>query len=165
MSYCIIIRGPLGSGKTTVAKALARRLDGAYISIDELLAENGLDQVEGECIPVENFVKANELVLPEVKASLDAGDMVVFDGNFYHQGQIEHLIQNLPGTCYAFTLKAPFETCIARDRQRDRVYGEGAAAAVHHLVSRFDYGVNLDTDGKTAAQVVGDILAHLPDNA
>jgi predicted kinase len=154
----------LGVGKTTVARALARRIKAVYISIDGLLAENGLDKVEGACIPVENFVKANEIAMPEVKAHLNAGETVIFDGNFYHQGQIEHLRRTLPETCYTFTLKAPLKTCIARDKQRERVYGEGAATAVHNLVSRFDYGVSLDTDGKTASQVVQDIIAHLPGN-
>lgn len=163
MSYCIIIRGPLGVGKTTVARALARRIRAVYISIDGLLAEHGLDQVEeGKYIPVENFIKANELAMPDAKARLSAGDMVIFDGNFYYQEPIEHLIQHLPGECYAFTLKAPLTTCITRDSQRARVYGEGAATAVYNLVSRFDYGINIDTDGKTAAQVVQDIVAYLP---
>jgi shikimate kinase len=166
MSYYIIIRGPLGIGKTTVAQALARKLDGAYISIDGLLAEHGLDKVEEDKnIPVENFVKANEIAMPDVKARLNAGDVVIFDGNFYYQESIEYLVQNLPGPCYAFTLKAPLETCIARDRQRARVYGEGAATAVHNLVSRFDYGITIDTDGKTATQVVQDIVVHLPNNS
>ncbi len=166
MSYYIIIRGPLGIGKTTVAKALAQKLEGAYISIDGLLAKHGLDKAaEGEYIPAENFVKANEMAMPDVKAHLNAGDIVIFDGNFYYKDPIEHLIQSLPGICYAFTLKAPLATCIARDSQRARVYGEGAATAVHNLVSRFDYGINIDTDGKTARQVVQDIIAHLPINS
>lgn len=44
MSYYIIIRGPLGCGKMTGAKALARRIKAVYISSDGLLAENGLDK-------------------------------------------------------------------------------------------------------------------------
>ena len=47
------------------------------------------------------------------------------------------------------------------DSQRERVYGVGAATAVHYLVSRFDYGVNIDTEGKTLEQVVEDIEGHL----
>ena len=57
MSVSILIRGPLGVGKTTVARALAEQVGGLYVSVDGILAEHGLDKVEGECITVENFIK------------------------------------------------------------------------------------------------------------
>ena len=44
MSYFIIIRGPLGIGKSTIAKALAEILKAEYIAIDKVLEENGLDR-------------------------------------------------------------------------------------------------------------------------
>ncbi len=165
MTYIIIIRGPLGIGKTTVATALAQRLQGHYISIDGVLDEHGLDQTDEPCIPPENFVKANELALPEAREALAAGTVVIFDGNFYHKSPIEHLIRNLNATPYVFTLKAPLDVCIRRDSQRKRVYGVGAATAVHNLVSRFDYGVNIETAGKTLEQVVEEIEGHLPVHA
>ena len=56
--YFIIIRGPLGIGKTTIAKALTERLDGYYVSIDGVLDEHGLDQTDEPCIPARNFVKS-----------------------------------------------------------------------------------------------------------
>jgi shikimate kinase len=34
MEYFVIIRGPLGVGKTTIAKRLAKQLNAKYISID-----------------------------------------------------------------------------------------------------------------------------------
>ena len=37
MERSIIIRGPLGVGKSTVAKAIAKKIGGAYISVDEVL--------------------------------------------------------------------------------------------------------------------------------
>ena len=38
MEYCVIIRGPAGGGKTTIAKELARNLNAYYLSFDELMA-------------------------------------------------------------------------------------------------------------------------------
>ena len=161
-SFFVLIRGPLGVGKTTIARALSQRLGAAYVSVDRVLADNGLDKVEGECIPVENFVKVNALVCPQAISALVDGVPVVFDGNFYHERQITHLLESVPGAHYVFTLQAPLDVCIARDSQRARVYGEDAAAAVHYLVSRVDYGIGIDTVGKTAEDVIQEIIALLP---
>jgi shikimate kinase len=164
MSYYIIVRGPLGVGKTTISKRLAQNLNGEYISVDAVLSEQGLDQVDAgaECIPLENFVKGNELILPGVRQALAAGRVVVFDGNFYHQGQVEHLLTHLSEPHYVFTLKAPVEVCIERDSHREMSYGEDSARAVHWLVSRLEYGIAIDTAGKTEAQVVEELESYLP---
>ncbi len=161
-SFSVIIRGPLGVGKTTIARALVQRLGAEYVSVDTVLADNGLDIVEGECIPVENFVKVNALVHPQAVSALAGGVPVVFDGNFYHERQITHLLETIPGAHHVFTLQAPLDVCIVRDSQRARVYGEDAAAAVHYLVSRVDYGTGIDTAGKTIEDVLQDIIALLP---
>ena len=62
MPPSILIRSSLGVGKTTIAKRLTEVLKGEHISVDEVLAENGLDKVDEklECIPPENFIKADD---------------------------------------------------------------------------------------------------------
>ena len=52
--------------------------------------------------------------------------------------------------------------CIERDKQRKRVYGEDAARFVHMLVSKFDYGTNINTKNKTLSQTIKEILKYLP---
>jgi predicted kinase len=143
----IIIRGPLGIGKSTIAKKLATRLRAVRISLDDVLAERGLDSVDpGEgCIPAKNFITAQEAILPEVRAHLHNGRIVIFDGCFYHPETIDHLTASLdPFPSIIFTLKAPLETCIERDRTREPPLGEEATRAVHALVSRFDHGTVID---------------------
>lgn len=161
MSYCIVIRGPLGVGKTTVAQALAARLGAITISIDQVLADNDLEQSDGEGIRVESFVRANELVLPAVHAALDAGQPVIFDGNFYHQEPITHLEERLAAPVHVFTLQAPLSTCIDRDSGRQRVYGVGAATAVYNMVARVNCGIGIDTTGQTVAETVAAVVGHL----
>lgn len=160
MAYYIIIRGPLGIGKTTIARKLAEILNADYISMDVLLEKHGLDRVDESegGIPARNFTKANEIILPEVKQKLSRGKVVIFDGCFYHKEQIEHLLKSLDYKHYVFDLKAPLEICIDRDSKRKKSYGAGAATAVFNMVSRFDYGEGINTGCKTADEVVEEII-------
>ena len=163
MSYYIIIRGPLGSGKSTISKKLAHILDAKHVHVDEVLEKHGLDKMppDAPCIPAENFIKANEIVLPEVKELLAGGKIVIFDACFYHKEVIEHLIQNLPFEHYIFTLKAPLELCVQRDSKRHKTHGEGAAVAVHSLVTQFDCGNIIDVSG-SLEDTIKDIISYLP---
>lgn len=160
MSYFIIIRGPLGSGKTLIARRLAGVLDAEYVSIDSLLKKNGLDKITGRCIPLKNFIKADELILANVKSILKQGRIVVFDGNFYHKGHIEHILQRLGKPYFVFTLFCHLETCIIRDRTRKKSYGEGATSAVYFLVSKVKYGIPVDAE-KNPDSVLKKILVYL----
>lgn len=164
MGYYTIIRGPLGIGKSTIAKRLAKILNAKYISIDLILEEYGLDKVEvdAECIPAKNFIKADEIIIPGISESLKKGKKVVFDACFYHKQHIEHLIQKLHYPHYIFTLKAPLETCIKRDENRKKTHGKEATKAVYKLVSRFDYGILINTDNKAINNIVKEILSYLP---
>tara|TARA_Y100000310_G_C20611134_1_gene778070 strand:- start:140 stop:634 length:495 start_codon:yes stop_codon:yes gene_type:complete len=164
MSYFIIIRGPLGSGKSTIAKSLAKELKAEYIEIDKVLEDNNLDKIDEKegCISSKNFVKANKIILPEIKKIIK-DKIVIFDACFYHKEPIEHLIKNIAYPNYVFTLKAPISVCIERDKKRNKNHGEGAARAVHNLVSRFDYGIIIDTK-KDKKDTIKEILSNLPRN-
>jgi len=163
MTYFIIIRGPLGCGKTTIVKRLTKILNAEHISIDKVLEEHDLDNIDSEleCIPVENFIKANEIVLPRVKEKLKLGKIVIFDACFYYKESIENLIENLAYSHYTFTLKAPVEVCMERDNKRSKSYGENAVKTVHKLVSRFDYGIIIDGT-KSSEECIKEILSYLP---
>jgi len=161
MSFFVIIRGYLGVGKTTVAKKVARKLNAKYFSIDEILAKNKLDHVGGRCIPLENFVKCNEIILARAKSAIAKGIPVVFDGNFYHKGHITHLITKLKAPHKVFTLKAPLSVCIARDAKRKNSYGKWPVIAVHNLVNKTKYGKTINTNKKTSEQVVNEIVTLL----
>jgi adenylate kinase family enzyme len=161
MSFFIILRGPLGIGKTTIAEKLSKKLKAKHISIDKILEENNLDREDNNFIP-EDFIKADNIILADVKKDLSNGKIVIFDGCFYFKEQIEHLEKSLkPFKGFIFNLKSPLETCIIRDSKRKRVYGEQAAREVYELVSKFDYGIKIDTEGKTANSVVKEILDKL----
>jgi len=158
----IIIRGPLGVGKSTVAKMVAEKIGSVYISVDEVLDQNGLDKaVEGEGIPLANFLKANEIIASEARQADDRGQSVVIDGNFYHKEQIDQLVDLLGKDVIAFTLKASVETCIARDAARAKPYGEDATRAVHMFVSAFDYGTVIDTEAQAPEETIRSAMSSV----
>ncbi|NCS71516.1 MAG: ATP-binding protein [Candidatus Aenigmarchaeota archaeon] len=163
MSYFIIIRGPLGCGKSTIARKLVDILNAEYISIDEILAKNGLDEINPKigCISEDNFIKANEAIIPHANEMLSKGRVVIFDACFYHKKPIEHLIKKLKFPYYIFTLKAPLEVCIERDSKREKKHGKNAARDVYKLVSKFDYGIVIDVS-KSVDKSVEEILSYLP---
>ena len=147
-SYFIIVRGPLGVGKSTIAKRLAKALKAEYISIDSALEKYDLAKTDSDYTP-KDFIRANKCIIPEAKTKLKQGKILVFDGNFYFRGQIKHLTQNLNARGFVFTLKAPLQVCIKRDRKRQQSYGKEAARAVYGLVSKFDWGIPIDTNKRT----------------
>ena len=162
MSFYIIIRGPLGCGKSTIAKKISKILKAKYFAVDMILNESGLTKdKEAGYISQRSFKKANEIISPQAKDILDKGISIVFDGNFYWKSQIEDLINRLNFPHYVFTLKAPLKVCIARDIERGKTHGEDAARAVYKKSTEFDYGTIIDIN-RPLEICVKDILSYLP---
>lgn len=164
MPFVIIIRGPLGIGKTTISGELAKVLNAKIFHIDKILEEIKLDKVDEKLgyIPSVNFLKANKTITPQIKEILDNLGRVIIDGCFYHKEQLEDLKENLRNyKCYTFTLKAALETCTNRDSNRTKSYEKSAAEAVYKLVSKFDYGNVINSEGKNIKQVMNEILDGL----
>ena len=130
MTFYLIIRGPLGIGKTTVSRILATALSAEHISIDDALELFENEWEEG-FISQASFFKANEIVAGSALEHLREGNRVIFDGNFYHMSQIEDLVQRLDFDHQVFTLSAPLEVCIRRDGGRDVSYGNDAVEDVY----------------------------------
>lgn len=162
-SFFIIIRGPMGVGKSTVAKKLAKKLNAEYILIDRILDEYRLTgDWESGYISQKSFIKANEISVRGVKKILENGKPVVFDGNFYWKSQIEDLVKRLGKyNSYVFALKASLNVCIKRDSGRKKSYGKDAAEAVYKKSNSFSCGDIMDTECKDVASVVNEIKGFL----
>lgn len=158
MSSLIILRGPLGSGKSTIAKKLASHLHGESISIDDILDEHRLNNdLEEGYISQKSFLTANDHALEKARPLLEKNIPVIIEGNFYWKSQVEDLQNRLPSPPHIFTLHAPLELCIQRDRDRHTPHGEDATRAVHKKVSEFDAGIPIDA-AQTFDRCVSDIL-------
>lgn len=162
MTYYIIIRGPLGCGKSTISEKLSKLLPAKYFAVDRVLEEHGLeDEWEADYISQKSFQKANEIITPPAQKILTSGQPVIFDGNFYWQSQIEDLISRLDFPHYVFTLKAPLEVCIERDKNRPKTHGEDAARAVFKKSTEFDYGIIINIT-KPLNECIDEIISYLP---
>jgi predicted kinase len=162
MTYYIIIRGPLGCGKSTIAKKLSKVLKTKYFAVDRILDKHNLtkDKEKGY-VSQRSFFKVNEIVSKEAKKLLTKGTTVVFDGNFYWKSQIEDLINKLDFSHYIFTLKAPLKVCIERDKKRNKTHGKDAATVVYKKSIEFKYGTIINTNNKTPEETVKKILFYL----
>lgn len=150
MSYFIIIRGPLGSGKTTISKRLASILNAEHIAIDGILDEHKLtDDKEDGYISQKSFIKANEIAVTHAKEILMSGRPIIFDGNFYWESQIDDLILKLQFPHSIFTLKVPLSVCIERDSKRTHPHRKDAAMVVYAKTSEFDAGTTIDASTST----------------
>lgn len=160
-NFFIIIRGPLGCGKSTLAKILTKKLNAKYIAVDRILDEHDLTKdKEAGYISQKSFIKANEIIASKAEKTLQSGVPVVFDGNFYWKSQIDDLIKRLNFPNYVFTLKAPLNVCLERDHQRRKTYGDNAVRAVYRKSSEFDYGIIIDAT-KPLDDCVKEILSYL----
>ena len=162
MSFYIIIRGPLGCGKSTIAKKISKILKAKYFAVDMILNESGLTKdKEAGYISQRSFKKANEIISPQAKDILNKGISIVFDGNFYWKSQIEDLISRLNFQHYVFTLKAPLEVCIRRDIERGKTHGEDATKVVFKKSTEFNYGIVININ-RPLNVCLKEIISYLP---
>ncbi len=161
MTYYVIIRGPLGCGKTTIAQQIAKNIKAKYVAIDRILDRHNLtkDKEKGY-ISQKSFRKANEIIAPQAKRWLRQGIPVIFDGNFYWKSQIDDLIERLDFPHYVFTLKAPLKVCIERDALRKKTHGKDAAMVVYKKSTEFTFGKVIDVT-KPVGDVVTEIISYL----
>lgn len=165
MTYYLIIRGPLGCGKSTIAKQLCKKINAKYISMDEIVDNNRIIKKPDKngMIDVRNFLQANKILLPTAIKYLEKNNVVIIDGCFYHKKQIIDLMNKLnPYKLYIFDLIAPLEVCIERDKNRNNCFGKDAAKAVYNAVSKFSMGTRIDTTKKIPTETIKEILRYLP---
>lgn len=89
----IIIRGPLGVGKSTIARKLSEALNNTYVSLDQVIDDNKLVPPSVEGVPLESFLEANEMLL---RYSQESTKPLIIDGCFYYQEQLDDLLSRLP---------------------------------------------------------------------
>lgn len=155
MRCYVILRGPLGVGKSTISATLAKALGAAVVSIDQIVDPKW----DGGSLRL--FLAANREASLRARRKLTRGVPVVVDGCFYWKTQILDLERRLPYPHAVFTLKAPLAVCIERDAGRKVAFGPEAAERVFRKVARVDYGIPIDAT-RSIASTARAICARLP---
>ena len=146
-AFFVIIRGPLGAGKTTISKELARDYNAHHISIDEILEKFNLEEWEDGYISEMSFLRVNEIAAKESMMQLENGLPVIFDGNFYYKSVILDLIGRLKEfEGIVITLAVPLEVCMRRDASRRSSLGENETRMVHKKSTEFNFGIEVNAD-------------------
>lgn len=156
MKKLIIIRGPLGVGKTTISKILAKNIDVEYLSLDTIIKDNNWEGTDG--IPLENFLKANEIISKLVN---NHKNPFILDGCFYYQEQIDDLKQKFKNDLIIFTLTSNVEKCIERDSKREKNYGEDSAKFIHMITTKIKEGYEINNNDLTIQETVEKIMEKL----
>ena len=143
-AFLVIVRGPLGAGKSALSRRLAEELGGVVISIDQILMDRDLGRWGSVYITLDSFLTANRYAAEAVDRVLGNGRPAVVDGNFYWREAIDDLLRRIPCPSATLTLDVGLEECVARDALRVPSLGEEAARLVYAKVTSFDYGTRLD---------------------
>jgi len=149
----IVIRGPLGVGKTTVSKILTQNLNIEYLSLDQILKDNDLEGTDG--IPLKNFLKGNKIISEIANKSKNS---FIIDGCFYYEEQINDLKKKFDNDVIIFTLNSDVEKCIERDSKRTKVYGEDSARFVHMVTTKIQVGHKIDNSNLSIEETVEKIM-------
>jgi shikimate kinase len=158
MKKLIVIRGPLGVGKTTVSKILSQNLHLEYLSLDKIIDDNHLVAPDTDGIPLESYLKANEIILDLAHKSENS---FIIDGCLYYQEQIDDLIKKFENNVEIFTLTSHVDKCIERDSKRPKVYGEDSARFVHMVTTKIQAGHKIDNTDLTVEETVKKIMEKI----
>jgi len=159
-NYFIILRGPAGMGKSTIAKLLSNKIKAEVFHIDNILDRLNLGYKQGgKWVPLNNFLEVDKKIISEINEKIK-NKKIIIEGNFYHKEHIKDLLKNINSKNYIFTLKTNVKTCIKRDSKRKSI-GEKNIKDVHKLVSKFDEGILINTYNKNKEEIVKEIISHI----
>jgi len=162
MAYITIIRGTASVGKSTISKELAREIKAKVYHYDRIMKGFGFNYIPGEkWIPLDKFLKADDVMIPKFKKRLEKGENLILDGNFYHKEQINNLIEKLDFKHFVFTLHASLDACVKRNVERGGKMAKEVIKEVFDVMPEYDYGIKIETDDKSSKEVVDEIKSKI----
>jgi adenylylsulfate kinase len=165
MAWALWITGVPGSGKTTLAQALARRLNQAGVAVERL----ELDEMRRLVTPAPTYTEAErDLVyrafVYTAARLVRAGHNVIMDATA-HRRRWRDLAREVIPRFAEVELRCPVETCAARERVRDPGYAPSGVYAAATAPSATVPGINLPYEHSEACELVLDTVTLSPGDA
>ena len=125
MSKLVIIRGNSGSGKTTVAKGLQKKLGHGKMLISQ-------DVVRREMLYVKDGEKpkVEELLFQLAMCGKNNCDVVILEGilnSKWYNNLFERLLKEFENNIFAYYFDIPFEETLERHKQKPNAHEFGEA--------------------------------------
>ena len=110
----ILIIGNIGSGKTTIATRLKKKLSSLYISIDNLRKKYGDGSFEKEYLAWSQFLKYCEHTSEMATNSRQKTIILEFTGAGCHKHSVKQALIKSKETTLVILIKTTIDTCISR---------------------------------------------------
>lgn len=142
----ILIFGPVGAGKTTIARRLVEELEGAHLISSDQFRRRVYYHLIGE-----------------VKRRMGEWRYLIVDGTFYRSRWREELKEAATGEAILEVfVDCPLETCLRRNRERSRPIPE---EAVHIIWRKFEHpdkpDLHINTESNKPEEAVQIILERI----
>ncbi len=148
----VLVGGGPGTGKTTLARALAEHLDAQVISTDDVRAQLAADGriaggpgVLGEGLYTrENIDAVYRAVLAEAQLGLSLGRTVILDGTWSdpdYRDQARRVAAEADAAVVELACAAPLQAAVARIRTRTRTTSQVTPDIAAALAGSGDHGV------------------------
>ncbi len=143
----VVIFGPAGAGKTSIARRLMEALDDAY-----LISSDGFKR------------RVYDRMMREVEKRIGRQAYLVLDGTFYKKEWRERLMgiaSDMERVVTVF-VDCPLETCLKRNREREKPIPEKAVSIIWRRFERPDEpDVHINTENTGTEEAVETILKEL----
>lgn len=163
MGFLVIINGPCGAGKTTIAKEIWNKFERTALINFDKLKWNISDFKEG----MEDIIIANNVGFEMIKTYLKQDINVIIEKVFVRKSAIEKIINYSKRNQHKIiliNLEAPLETLKQRVKERNpnriKKMPMSKVEKVYNSCKENKYKVNLnfDTSKKSIKEIVDDIL-------
>jgi tRNA uridine 5-carbamoylmethylation protein Kti12 len=143
----IVLCGPAGAGKTSIARRLAGKLEGAPIISSDRFRRRAYDRV-----------------MKEVESGLEENEYMIVDATFYRRRWRERLMEAVGDRQRVVTVfvDCSLETCLRRNSGRDVPIPDEAVCIIWSEFERpVDHDIYINTEESSVEQAVDKILREL----
>ena len=132
MANLYIMIGPAGCGKTTIAKQLAKSVNGVVVSSDQIRYE-----VYGDVMEQKDHEKIFEIAHERILENLNNGQSVIFDATNLqrkHREAVINLVKPVVNRVIGIVYDGDLASCIEQNQKRNRQVPEDVITRMYNTL-------------------------------